>query len=84
LNEKPFVTISKVSKRKYVRSLKWSTDNKTLTITTVFYVPENDNEVDLTRIETWNLDANGRLIINLKSVETTHESWEIKGIYEKK
>jgi dipeptidyl aminopeptidase/acylaminoacyl peptidase len=71
------------SKRKYVSGLQWSPDKSTLIFTTVFYVPENENTVDFTRIETWTLAANGQLNIDKKSIETRSETWEIKGIFEK-
>jgi hypothetical protein len=44
----------------------------------------NENEVELTRVDTWNLSADGKqLIFNRKSIETTSENWEAKGVFEK-
>jgi hypothetical protein len=82
MNGKTQTINSATSKRKYVRSLAWSADKKSLILTTLFYIPENENEIDFTRIETWTL-ADGNLSINKKSVETRSETWEVNGIFEK-
>lgn len=85
MDGKPTTNTGATSKRKYVRSLKWNADKKGLVLTTIFYVPENPSEVDFTRVETWSLSPDGRqLNIQKKSVETRSETWEVKGVYEKK
>lgn len=85
LDGKPLTTTSATSGRKLVRSLKWNTDKKGLVLTTVFYVAGNPNEVDFTRVETWSLSPDGKqLNIQKRSVETRSETWEVKGVYEKK
>jgi hypothetical protein len=84
MDGKPLTTTSLTSKRKYVKSLKWNTDKKGLVLTTVFYLPDNPNEVDFTRVETWSLSPDGRLLnIDKRSVETRSETWQVKGVYEK-
>ncbi len=75
---------SVASKRKYQSSLKWSPDKKDLFITTIFYIPEDDNKIDFTRTETWSFSADGKqLTVDKKSTEARSESWEVKGIYNK-
>lgn len=84
-NGQAVTTIGPKSNRKYVKSLKWSADKKGLVLTIVIYVPDNPNEVDLTRVENWSLSPDGKqLILNKKSVETRSETWESKGVYVKK
>lgn len=85
LDGKTSTNTSTVSKRKYVRSLKWAADKKSLTITTVFYVEDNPNEVDFTRVEVLTPSADGtQLNIDKKSIETRSETWQVKGVYAKK
>ena len=84
LNGKPSFATSTISKRKYTKTLAWSPDKKVLTITTVFSMPENEKETDLTRVETWTLSADGKhLNVDKKSIETRSETWEVKGAFEK-
>lgn len=83
MNEKQWFIRNDQNKRKYGSNLKWSADKKTLIITTVIYVPENDRDVDLTRIENWTFSSTGQLNINKKSIETRSENWEVRGIYDK-
>jgi hypothetical protein len=68
------------SKRKYIRTLEWSADKKSLTLTTVIYIPENDNAEDMTRVEVWTLEEN-KLLVHKKSIETRSETWELKGVF---
>jgi hypothetical protein len=72
----------KTSMRKYTSSLSWGPDKKTLTITTVISMPENDKETDFTRVERWDI-TDGKLQVYKKSIETTSDSWEVKGVYNK-
>ena len=84
LNGKPSFATSATSKRKYTKTLAWSPDKKVLTITTIFSMPENEEETDLTRVETWTLSADGKhLNVDKKSIETRSETWEVKGAFEK-
>lgn len=77
-------SISSSSNRKLVRSLGWSADKKTVTITTVFYVPESETEIDFTRVDKLNLSENGRqLNFHKKSIETKSETWEVNGVFQK-
>ena len=82
MNGRESAAVSAMNKIKYTKSLAWSSDKKTLTITTIFSMPENENEVDFTRVEIW-IIANGKLNIDKKSIETRSETWEIKGVFEK-
>ncbi|MBO9204381.1 MULTISPECIES: hypothetical protein [Niastella] len=82
LNGKQSINTSAASNRKLIRSLQWSNDKKTLTITTAFYMPGNDSEVDFTRVEVWTLE-NGQLKVDKKSIETRSETWEVKAVFEK-
>jgi hypothetical protein len=85
MDGKPATIISSKTKIKYVKSLKWNADKKGLVLTTVFYVDDNPSEVDFTRVETWSLSPDGKqLNIQKRSVETRSETWEVKGLYEKK
>lgn len=85
MNGQPVTTTSATSKRKYIKSLQWSPDKKGLVLTSIIYLPDNPNVVDLTRVETWSLSPDGKqLNINKKSIETRSESWEDKGVYDKK
>jgi len=84
MNGMQSVSTSAVSKRKYTRWLAWSEDKKTLILTTIFSMPEKENETDFTRVESWSLSADGKeLIINKKSIETRFETWEVKGVFER-
>jgi hypothetical protein len=79
------VTGISATNRNYVKSLKWAPGKKDLVVTTVFYMPGNSAEVDFTRVETFSLSPDGkRLNIHKKSVETRSETWEVKGVYDKK
>lgn len=82
LDGKAFTSTSATSKRKYIKTYALSVDKNTMTLTTVFYVPEKDNEIDFTRVETWTIE-NGQLILNKKSIETRSETWEVKAVFEK-
>ncbi len=74
--------INPTSKRKIVRSLTWSEDKTKLTITSVYSMPENENKIDLTRIEIWQLSKDGmQLNIDKKSIEAKGDSWEVRGIF---
>lgn len=85
MDGKPATTTGATSKRKLVKSLKWNADKKGLVLTIVFYVPDNPSEVDFTRVETWSLSPDGKqLNIQKRSVETRSETWEVKGMYERK
>jgi len=85
MNGKTSSTIDKDMNRKLVKSVAWSADKKTATFTTVFYAVGNENEVELTRVDTWTLSPDGKqLSIQRKSIETKSENWEAKGVYEKK
>jgi hypothetical protein len=85
MNGKPSSAMDTESNRKIVKSIAWSVDKKTATFTTAIYVPGNENEVELTRIDVWTLSPDGKqLTIQRKSVETKSENWEVKGNYEKK
>jgi hypothetical protein len=68
--------------QKLVTNVKWVENKKIMIITTTFYLPDNENTVDFKRISSWSLDGN-ILTIDKTSVETTHESWETKGVFEK-
>ena len=83
LNGKPYTRTSLTSKRKYIRNLGWSVDKQSLMLTTVFYVPENENEVDFTRVEIWDI-KDGQLQVHKKSIEGRSESWEVKSVFERK
>ncbi len=84
INGKPSSISNPTSKRKYTRSLAWSADKKSLITTIVFSMPDNENEVDFTRIETWTLSPDGKqLRLNKKSVETRSETWELNAVFVK-
>ena len=84
MNGQSVSNMSPASGRKVSRSLKWSADKKVLTITSPIAQAGNENEIELTRIDTWTLSADGKeLIFNRKSVETVSESWEVKGVFVK-
>jgi PAB1-binding protein PBP1 len=85
MNGKPTSSKDQESNRKIVRSLAWSADKKTATFTTAIYAVGNENEVELTRVDTWALSPDGKeLTIQRKSIETKSENWEAKGSYQKK
>lgn len=84
MNETPVEFTDSASKRKIVKSLSWSADKKTLTLTAVIYRPENANEIDFTRVETCSLSPNGsNLYMDKKSIETQSETWQVKAEFEK-
>ena len=84
MNGKNIIHTSATTKRKYERKLQWSPDKKSLTLTTVFYLPDNDKVVDLTRVEVWTKSADGQqLLVHKKSIETRSETWELKGVFGK-
>jgi len=84
LDGKAFSSFVPSTKRHYVRNLEWSGDKKSLIITTAYYLPESDNEIDFTRIDTWSfLPDIKQLSIDRKSVETRGESWETNGTFSK-
>lgn len=84
MNGKPVDFIDSASKRKIVKSLVWSADKRTLTLTAVIYRPENENEIDFTRVESYSLFPNGRsLYLDKKSIETQSETWQVKAEFEK-
>ena len=84
MNGKPSIIIGKTSKRKFSTTLALSPDKKILTLTTACSTPDNENEVDFTRIETWTLSADGKqLYMDKKSVETKSETWEVKAVFVK-
>jgi PAB1-binding protein PBP1 len=85
MNGKTSSVVDKESNRKSVKSVAWSTDKKTATFTTAIYAVGNENEVELTRVDTWTLSPDGKqLLLQRKSIETKSENWEVKGVYEKK
>jgi PAB1-binding protein PBP1 len=85
MNGKTSSIVDKESNRKSVKSITWSADKKTATFTTAIYAVGNENEVELTRVDTWTLSPDGKqLNIQRKSIETKSENWEVKGVYEKK
>lgn len=84
LNGKAVSSTSVQSARKVTRSISWSPDKKTLTLTSHIYKAGDENEVELTRIDTWGLSPDGKqLLINRKSVETVSENWEARGTFDK-
>jgi hypothetical protein len=84
MNGTKVYSVSPTSGRKITRSLSWSADKKMLTITTPIAQQGNENEVELTRVDTWKLSADGKqLVINRKSIETSSENWEVKGVFER-
>lgn len=85
MNGQPVSNIGAKSNRKYIKSLKWDADKKGLVLTVVIHVPDNPNEVDFTRVETWSLSPDNKYLnLNKKSVETRSETWETKGTYVRK
>jgi len=85
MNGKTSSIVDKESNRKSIKSVAWSADKKTATFTTAIYAVGNENEVELTRVDTWTLSPDGKqLNIQRKSIETKSENWEVKGVYEKK
>lgn len=75
---------SATSNRKFVRSLSWSADKKSVTLTNVIYVEGDPNTVDLTRVNTWTLSEDGKqLLVDLQSIETRSENWHVKGVFSK-
>ncbi|NCU05439.1 MAG: hypothetical protein GXC73_15825 [Chitinophagaceae bacterium] len=82
LNGSQSVNTSVTSKRKHVRSCLMSADKSMITLTTIFYMPGNENEVDFTRVEIWKMEK-GQLLINKKSIETNNDTWEVKGVFER-
>ena len=84
MNGKPTIIIGKASKRKFTSNVVLSADKKGMTITTVYSMPDNENETDFTRVETWTLSADGKqLNIDKKSMETRSETWEVKAVFVK-
>lgn len=84
MNGKPVDFIDSASKRKIVKSLSWSADKSTLTLTAIIYRPENANEIDFTRVETCSLSPDGKdLYMDKKSIETQSETWQVKAEFEK-
>lgn len=81
MNGKAISKFSTSLERKFTRQLQWSEDKNELTITTQISLAGNENEIDLTRVETWRMDG-GRLLVEIKSLETTSENWEVKGFFE--
>ncbi len=72
------------TKRKSVRSLSWSADKKVLTLKSVIYVPDSATEIDLTRVTTYSLSADGKTLnLDRQSIETRSENWRVKAVYEK-
>jgi hypothetical protein len=85
MNGKPTTTKSAETNRKMVKTIAWSADKKVATFTTAIYAEGNENDVELTRVDTWTLSPDGKqLTIQRKSIETKSENWEVKGTYEKK
>jgi len=81
MNGKAISNFSTSLERKFTRRLQWSEDKNELTITTQISLAGNENEVDLTRVETWKFYG-GQLLVEIKSLETTSENWEAKGLFE--
>lgn len=82
MNGQPLTMTSLATKRKYIKSLQWSADKKSLVLTIVIYIPSNPDVVDFTRVETWSLSPDGKqLNISKKSIETRSETWEAKGVF---
>ena len=68
---------------KVKRKLRYVKGTNEFTVNSVYYMPENNTEVDFTRIETFKvIDGNSHL--NKKSIETRGETWEVNGVYSKK
>ena len=75
---------SAASNRKSVRSLVWSADKKSVTLTNAIYAEGDPNTLELTRVQTWTLSDDGKnLNVDLKSIETKSENWSVKGVYAK-
>jgi hypothetical protein len=84
MNGKGTTIMNKEQNRQSVKSVNWSADKKTATFTTVIYAPGSSSEVELTRVDSWILSADGKeMTVNRKSIEKKSESWEVKGTYEK-
>lgn len=82
LNGSP--TTGHTGDRKFTKTVSWSGDKKTVTFTTAIYSVGSDSEVELTRVDTWELSPDGKqLFVNRKSIETKSENWEAKAVYEK-
>ena len=85
MSGKPTTTKSVETNRKMVKTIAWSADKKVATFTTAIYAEGSENDVELTRVDTWTLSPDGKqLTIQRKSIETKSENWEVKGTYEKK
>ncbi len=81
---KMITTKGKTSGRKIIRGLKWSEDKKTVIFTSEIYRVDNENEIELTRIDEWKLSPDEKqLNFHRRSVETITESWEVKATYDK-
>ena len=84
-NGKPSASTGTQSGRKVIRNLKWSDDKKSVTFTSDIYKIDNENEIELTRIDNWKLsDDSKQLNFHRRSVETITESWEVSAVYDKK
>lgn len=83
LNGSAVTYTSPTSGRKVARSLQWSNDKKTLTITSNISKEGDDNEIEITRVDVYTMDAQGNLNLQRKSIETVYESWEAKGVFVK-
>jgi len=82
IDGKPYYSTTQSSRRKYVRTFQWVKSNNSFLIKTVYYLPDNDNEIDFTRLDTWLLKE-GELMIDRRSVETNSETWETVGIFKR-
>jgi hypothetical protein len=83
-NGKPVQTKVKTSGRKVIRTVKWADDKKSFTTTSEIYKEDNDDEIELTRIDDFTLSADGKqLLFHRRSVETITESWEDNATYNK-
>lgn len=82
MNRQHFVYSGQPANRKFDRSLNWSADKKIIMMTTIFYRPENYEEIDFTRIEEWSI-SDGKLNVQKRSIETRSDNWEVRGFFEK-
>lgn len=82
MSGQPVSNVGSRTNRKYSKSLKWNAGKTGYVLTIVIHLPGNPNEVDFTRVETWNLSPdNKNLTLNKRSIETRSENWETNGMY---
>jgi hypothetical protein len=81
-DSKPFSSVGLTSKRKFTRTFQWDKAGSSFMIKTIFYTQGDENEIDFTRVETWQLKDN-TLLIDRKSIETRSDTWETIGTFSK-